>query len=201
MSNRLKRALAAKTRPQRTVAVVLHGEIREQIEAVEDELDRLDDASPQTNDRRLSTKGNAARKRELEADLERLHEAAAEATVYLVLEALSDTAWLTLKSQHKPKTPEGEKPKASDAYAVSMAYNVDTIRRPLIKACVVGERERPEANAPITPVAPAELDELLDFVNTRQMMDLANAAYVLCERDDAAPLSRRRSQTPTSDDG
>lgn len=198
--SRLTRALAAKKRPQRTISVVLDGEVREQIEAVEDELDRLENAPPPT-DRRLSTKSNTARQKELEAELDRLGEVAAEATVHLVLEGLSDTVWLALKKQHPPLPVEGEKPKATNEYALLAGFNIDTIRRPLIKACVIGQRDRPDADAPITPVEPVELDELLDFINTRQMKDLSDAAYFLCERDDAAPLSRRRSPTSTSDAG
>lgn len=197
MSNRLKLALASKRRPQRTVPVVLDGQLREQIEAVEDALDRLDEAPAKGG--RLNSKSSTAERAQLVADLDRLRVAAEEATAYLVLEGLSDTAWLALKKQHPALPVEGEKQNVNDAYALLARFNIDTIRRPLIKACVVGQRDRPNADAPISPVEPGEIDELLEFINTRQTRDLSDAAYALCEKDDAVPLPRQRSQTATSD--
>ena len=54
MSNRLKLIREKATRPRRTVPIVTDGEVREQIEAVEHELDRLEAAS--ASGKRLNSK-------------------------------------------------------------------------------------------------------------------------------------------------
>lgn len=197
MSNRLKLLRERATRPRRTVPVVTNGELREQIEAVEDALDGLDEAP--VADRRLSTKTATSQRDGLLADLDALRTAAEDSTVYLVMQGLSDTAWLALKQQHPPLAQPDEKPRTTDAYAITARFNIDTIRRPLVKACLVGHRERPDADAEVLPLESEFIDWLLDFVNHKQITELADAAYQLCAEDDAVPLPRRRSATRTSD--
>ena len=194
MNNRLKLIREKATRPRRTVPLITNGELCEQIEAVEDELDRLD--APKPKDRRLTSRPDAARRDVLTADLDTLRAAAEEFTLYLVLEGMPDTVWLALKRQHPAVD---DKPSANDSYAVTARFNIDTIRAPLVKGCLVGYRERPDADADVLPLEDEFVEWLLEFANSKQLKDLADAAYRLCEQDDAVPLPRPRSVTGTSD--
>ena len=198
MSNRLKLLREKAVRPRRTVPVLLDGDVVQQIEAVEAELDRLDDPKATVADRRLSTKGNAARIAELKAESERLRASAAEDTIYVVLQGLPDTPWLALKKKHPPAADVAATP--ADRYGVSARFNIDTIRKPLVKACIIGHRESDDAAAELVTTWPSDdyVDWLLDFVSTGQLKELSDAAYDLCERADAVPLPRQRSQTETS---
>jgi hypothetical protein len=188
VSDRLKLIREKATRPRRTVPLITNGELREQIEAVEDALARLDDAPPK--DRRLSSKPDTSQRDGLLADLDALRAAAEESTLYLVLEGLSDTAWLALKKLHPPLPLLDEKPKVGDSYSVTARFNVDTIRQPLVKACLRGYRERPDADAEVLPLDAETVAWLFGFANSKQMSQLTDAAYQLCAEDDAVPLPR-----------
>lgn len=201
MSNRLKLLRERATRPRRTVPVLLDGEVREQIEAVEDALDRLDAA--EQGQKRLNTRTNAAERAKLLAELEHLHESAIESTLFLVVEGLPGSAYEALTAQHPPRSDGEGKRLLSDLGGV----NATTFRRPVIRACVVGHRERPETDAPVLPVDDETLDWLLGtdeapgFATDRQIQLMAEAAIGVNRGDDAVPLPRRRSTTTPSDAG
>lgn len=201
MSNRLKLLREKAVRPRKTVAVQTDGEVREQIEAVEDALDGLGDSG----DRRLSSK---SRRAELEEELARLRTSAEETTVILVLEAMHRTAFRALLGQHPARTEDG-KVVPADAY---LRANMETLALPLVRACIVGYKESDDASAPVLPLDdPGFLDWLLGytdgdtevppFATERQVDQLGTAALMLCAGDDAVPLPRRRSPTTTSADG
>lgn len=194
MSNRLKLLREKATRPRRTVPVLLDGEVREQIEAVEDELDRLDSA-PASNDRRLSTKTNDAEREQLVADLDALYESAEQSTLYVVLEAMQRTPYRALIAAHPARLDAEGKPLPADRFG----WNSETLAEPLVRACIVGYRERPEVDAEVLPMPAEDVDKLMAFVTERQLDALAAAALRLCAGDDAVPLRRKRSATPTSD--
>lgn len=197
MSNKLKLLREKAIRPRRTVPVLLDGEVRAQIEAVEDELDRLD-GPPVAADRRLSTRSQppADRVAELTAEVERLRAAAVEQTLFVVVEGMPGTPYRALIAQHPPRKGEDGKTLPSDLAGV----NDDTFRRPLLEACIIGQRDKPDADAPMEPLDPDSVQWLLDWVTDRQMDQLFAAALAVCRGDDAVPLSRRRSTTPASDD-
>ncbi len=215
MSNRLKLLRERATRPRQTVPILLDGAIREQIEAVEDELDRLDEAE-KTADRRLSTRSNSARRKELVADLDRLRAEAEESTLFLVLEGLQRTAFRALRAQHPPRIEDG-KVLLQDRI---VGANAETLAAPLVRACAIGYREKPEADSPVldfppdgTPGEvtlgwlfghnmPAVGDEPARVVEPwcteRQIDQASGVAIMLCAGDDAVPLPRRRSATEMS---
>jgi len=194
VSNRLKLLKEKATRPRRTVAVLLDGEVRGQIEAVEDELDRLD--GQEDNDRRLGSKSTKAQRDKLLAELDHLRESAAETTVHLVLEAMQRSPYLALITKHKPRKDDDGRVLPQDA----LGANTDTWWPALIRGCVIGERKGPHADDPVEPLEEGLLDWLLDeHATDRQVEVLARAAMALCRGDDAVPLPRRRSTTGTSD--
>jgi hypothetical protein len=194
VSNKLKLLKEKATRPRRTVAVLLDGEVRGQIEAVEDELDRLD-AQGDSNDKRLASKSNKAQRDALLADLDALRASAAEAIVYLVLEAMPRSPYLALIAKYPPRKDADGKVLPEDA----LGANTDEWWPALIRGCVIGERKGPNADDPIEPLEPGLLDWLLDeHATDRQVEVLARSAMALCRGDDAVPLPRRRSQTEAS---
>jgi len=201
VSDRLAHMRANATRKRQTVAVLLDGEVVGQIEAVEDELDRLDE--PTKGDRRLSTKSNAGRRQELVDELEKLLEAAADMTLHLVFEGKPGTEYQTLVGQHKPRKGDDGKIIPADFGGV----NAETFSRPVIMMCAIGYRERPEADAPVLPLDAVTLPWLLGtddepgFATDRQIQVMAQAAIDVNRKDDAVPLPRRRSATGTSDAG
>jgi hypothetical protein len=206
---RLMRMRKAATRPRRTVAVHLDGEVREQIEAVEVELDRLD--AP-TDDQRQNSRSTAAKRRDLEGELERLHEAATDMTLFAVLEGMHRTAFRALLGAHPPRKGDDGQVVPSDRF---IGANMETLALPLARACLVGYKERPDADAPVLPIDDETVNWLLGFTEMvhdettgdtrpvehppfateRQIDSLAAAALRLCAGDDAVPLSRRRSPT------
>ena len=178
----LKALRARATRPRRTVPVLLDGEVREQIEAVEDALDRLADAPVKA--RRLAEKDQGAALRD---DLSRLRAGAEESTLYVVLEGMQRTAYRALLAAHP---------------AEGKAFDPETFTPALVKACIVGYRERPDADAPVLTDWPSSdyVTWLVDeHVSPGQLDKLSLAAMELCRGDDAVPLPRKRSATPTSD--
>jgi hypothetical protein len=176
------------------VPVVLDGDVRAQIEAVEDELDRLV-PDPET-DRRLATrtKPPAARVAELEAEATRLREAAAGTTLYVVLEGMAGTPYRALLAAHPPRKDTEGKTLPSDLTGV----NEETVRAPLVRSCVIGHRVSPDADSPVLPLEDEYVQWLTDWATDRQMDNLVAASWAVCRGDDAVPLSRRRSQTRTS---
>jgi hypothetical protein len=178
----LKALRARATRPRRTVPVLLDGEVREQIEAVEDALDRLEDAP--VKDRRL---GGKSQEKALREDLARLRAGAEESTLYVVLEGMQRTAYRALIAAHP---------------AEGKAFDPETFTPALVKACIVGYRERPDADAPVLTDWPSAdyVAWLVDeHVSPGQLDKLSLAAMELCRGDDAVPLPRKRSATPDSD--
>ncbi len=224
MSNRLKLLRDKAVRPRRTVPVLLDGEVREQIEAVHDTLDRIESAKG--GHRSLASKSPEAQRRKLEAELEHLYESATDSTLYLVLEAMQRTPYRALVAEHPPRVDGDGKMRVVDRLAGGV--NADTFVLPLIRACVIGYRERPEADAEILPLDPSRwngdefepgmVDFLLGYKVTHpdrpelvaerdgfatpwQIHQLGQAATDLCVGDDAVPLPRRQSETSTSDAG
>lgn len=215
----LKRLRARAVRPRRTVPILLDGEVREQIEAVEDELDRLDEA-PKSIDRRMSTKPDTARRAELVADLDRLRVDAEESTLYLVLEGLQRTAFRALLAQHPPRLGDDGKALPQDRL---LGANLETLGPVLVRACAIGYRERAEADSPVLKFPPDGTDDAVTlgwlfghnvpavgdqppavvepWCTERQVDQAASAAIMLCAGDDAIPPQRRRSETQTSDAG
>lgn len=221
MSNRLKLLREHATRPRRTVPILLDGEVREQIEAVEDELDRLDEA-PKTNDRRMSSKSDDGRRKELEAERDRLRASAEGSTFFAVMQGLQRTAYRALLAQHPVRVDKDGKVLVGDRL---VGANAETVAIPLARACIIGHRERPDADAEMLPLdvgewdgreyTPSLVEHLLGyrvthpiiegltaeadpFATERQIDLLSATALTLCTGDDAVPLPRRRSETGTS---
>lgn len=198
MSNRIKLLRDSATRPRRVVALLLDGEIRGKIEAVEDALARLDQA--EEKDGRL----NSAAKREraaLEADLADLRARAADKTIHLVVEGMQRTAYRALVSQHPPRVENG-KVIPSDLQGV----NIDTVQVPLIRACIVGDLENPDLESEVSPIDTDLVDWLVGsadrdgFLTDRQIEILYMASLVVCRGDEQVPLPRTRSATRSSAD-
>lgn len=218
-NERLAQLRAKATRHRKTVAVLLDGEVREQIEAVEDELDRL--AEQTDNDTRLGSKGNAARIVELEVEREHLREAALDSTFCAVLEGLQRTTFRALLAQHPVRVDAEGRQLPADRI---VGANADTIAIPLVRACLVGYREKAEADSPMLPLdsgrwtdagyEPSIVEFLLGyrvehpvsglvaeaepFATERQIDQLAGAAFTVCAGNDAVPLPRARSATKKS---
>ena len=196
MSNRLKLLREKATRPRRTVPVLLDGAVRGQIEAVECILDRLDRV--EIVDRRLSTPSVEAEREKLLAELDDLREQALTMTLFLVVEGLPMTAYEALAKKHKPRMGDDGRPIPTDRIGV----NFEEFARPIIRACVVGYQETPDADAPVLPLD-AELRETLDFLlgtddeagfaTSKQVEHLATIAINVNRGDDAVPLPRPRS--------
>ena len=169
-------------RRRQTVDIQLDGEVREQIEAVEGELDRL--AGLPVKDRRL---GGKTQEKALYEDLVRLRESAEDTTLYLVLEGMQRTAYRALIAAHP---------------AEGKAFDPETLTPALVKACIVGYRERNDAALPVLTEWPfaGYVAWLVDeHVSPGQLDKLSLAAMELCRGDDAVPLPRKRSATPDSD--
>lgn len=184
--HRLQQLRARATRPRRTVPVLLDGELREQIEAAEDALDRLDDLP--VKDKRLATKSTGAKLRE---DLATLRASAEESTLYVVLEGMQRTAYRALFAANQATATDG-----------TTKLDRETFTPALVKACVVGYRERPDADAPVLTDWSSDdyVAWLVDeFVSPGQLDKLSTAAFELCTGDDAVPLPHTRSPIPSSD--
>lgn len=216
MSDRLKRLRQQAVRPRRTVPILLDGSLREQIEAVEDALDRLDQA-PAKTDRRMSSKSNEAERASLLADLARLRTEAEDSTLFLVLEGMQRTAFRALLAQHPPRLGEDGKPLPQDRL---LGANLETLAPVLARACAVGYREKPTADAPVLKFPPdGTPDEITlgwlfghnvpaigddpgrvvePWCTERQIDQASSVAIALCAGDDAVPLPRPRSTTPES---
>ena len=199
MSNRLKLIREKATRPRRTVPIVTDGEVREQIEAVEHELDRLEAAS--ANGKRLNSKSAASPQAvKLTAELDQLYASRDESTIWLVLEAMQRPVYLALVAQHPPRTGEDGKVLPADVLGI----NSDTFGLPLIRASIVGHREGEDGD--VQPIDRETVDWLLGtddapgFATDKQIETLFGTAFLLNRGDDAAPLRRRRSPTETSAD-
>lgn len=188
--DQLKDLQARASRPRRTVPVVCDGDLAQRIDALQAEMDEL--VPPEQADKRLASKPKPARVAEATAELDALYERAAASTLYVVLEGLQDTVFRALVAQHKvlkddkDRTPWG--PDGVDRFAME---------EPLIRACVVGHRESLEAEE-LHPLPAATLDWLLGFTQLAQKETLFLAAWSACRGDDAVPLRRARSQTPSS---
>lgn len=200
MSNRLRLLRERAVRPRRTVPIQLDGVVREQIEAVEEELDRLD-RSPQANDRRLSSKSADARRKELESELERLYAAAEETTLYVVMEALQRTTYRALCDAHPPRNGSDGKPLPEDHQGV----NAETFPPALVKASIVGYKETPDAADTDVKPFPEEggddgitVDWLMEWMTDYQVAKLAAVCVTLNRGDDLVPTRRRRSGTASS---
>lgn len=223
MSNKLKLLREKHVRHRQTVGVQMDGEVRAQIEAVEDELDRLDSA-PEA-DRRQNTKGPGARRKELETQLADLRASAEETTFVAVLEGMQRTAFRALVGQFPPRKGDDGKVLMADRF---LGADAVAVAIPLIKACVIGYKESDDAAAETLPLDRSTLDEhgrvvepgfvdwLLGHVKTgpdgeaqevppaateRQVDQLSAVALTLCLGDDAAPLPRRRSPQTTRAEG
>lgn len=218
MSNRPNLRKNAK-RPSRTVPILLDGEVREQIEAVENELDRLDRA-PAVKDRRMSTKSDDAQREKLIAELDHLYASAEESTIYVALEALQRTAYRALVDNHPPRKDEAGKVHPADAFGA----NMETLPIPLVRACIVGRKASDDvADTKVEPFPPdlvhgvtgalepntddvtlgwllgftykdaSGVDVTVDpFLTDRQVEKLYSAAFSLNRGDDAVPLRRPR---------
>lgn len=197
MSNRLKLLREKATRPRRTVALLLDGEVRGQIEAVEDELDRLDD-----NPDGLLNSRTGKRRKELEMELASLRAQAEQATLYVVVEGLQRSNYRALLAQHPPRKDEDGKIVRADV----LGANSDTFQVPLARACIVGYQDSPDAAAPVEPIDAETVDWLLGtedtepFLTDRQIEVLASAALTVCRGDEAVPLPRTRSANQPSAD-
>lgn len=213
MSNRPNLRKNAK-RPSRTVPILLDGVVREQIEAVENELDRLDRA-PAVKDRRMSTKSDDAQREKLVAELDHLYASAEESTIYVALEALQRTAYRALVDNHPPRKEDG-KVVAADVFGA----NMETLPIPLVRACVIGQKASDDvADTKVEPFPPDLVDgkpntedvtlgwllgftykdpetgedvTVDPFLTDRQVEKLYSAAFNLNRGDDAVPLRRPR---------
>lgn len=181
------------SRPRRTVPILVDGDYRERIDAVQAELLALEAqrrlaeqavAEGRPSGRRINSP-DAGRIQSLREDLAGLVEAAEAKTMYVVVQGLNDTAWLAIVANNPPEKGDDGKPVG--------AYNTDTIKKPLAKACIIGHREANDVNAEIHPLDEATVDWLLDFASGSQLDQLANAAYLCCQRDNAVPLDRIRA--------
>ena len=195
MSNRLKLIRERANRRQRVVPIITDGRVLERIEAVEQELDRLDAEPP--SDQRL---GSKSPRHKLSTELDRLWETAAETTLWLALEGMQRSVYLALVRQHPPRTGEDGKILPADALGV----NGDTFGVPLIRACIAGYRDTEDGET--LPIDQETVDWLLGtddapgFATDKQIETLFGTAFLLNRGDDAAPLRRRHSPTRLSAD-
>ena len=193
---------ARASRPRRTVPIVCNGDLAEQIQSLTDELVGLDRPA---NDRRLSSKSNAAKVTDLEAQLDELYERAAGDTLLIVVEGLPGTDWRALLAQHPPRL-DGDG-KSLPGWDTTHRVNRESLEEPLIRAAVIGQRST--VDSPDVEALPdGTLDWLLGrteppaqeaFATIEQRESLFLAAWNAGRGDDAVPLRRRRSTTPTSD--
>lgn len=221
MSNRLKLRATAERRSE-TVDIQLDGQVRKQIEAVEDALDHIDRASA-SNDRRLGSKGDDAERDQLVAELDALYESAEQSTFYVTLQALQRTPYRALVDAYPPRRGEDGKVLQADLFGA----NMEAFQIPLIRACMVGYKDSGDvADTDVKPFPPDLVDgkpntedvtvgwllgltykdpntgedvTVEPFLTDRQVEKLFNVAIVLNRGDDAVPLRRRRSATPMSD--
>lgn len=175
---------ARATRPRRTVPVVLDGELREQIE-------RLEAGQPDSNDRRLTGTAPAGQRAE---QLAALSEQADAVTMHVVVQGLPGTPYRALLAEHPPRRDAEGKVFPEDSFGA----NEETLRQPLVRACIIGHRPTPDAE--VEPLDDGTVDWLLDFVTDRQMDQLVGASLGVCRGDAALPLRRTRSTIPASGD-
>ena len=121
-------------------------------------------------------------------------------------EAIDETAYKAIKGKHEPRRDADGKIVIED---VVLGTNTEAIRSPLVRACIVGHRPTPDADAPLNPLPASgigSVDWLLGddadikpFVSAAQLRQLAQAALNLCQKvDDRLPLALlRRSRTLT----
>lgn len=205
------------SRPRRTVPLLLVGEIREKLEAVEIELERLEqEKAGEDAAKLLAAKGtrplntrkssvDVARIEELKAQSLALRQKAAEHTLYVVVEGLPSTELVALKALHPPRTMENGLTEPADRV---LGANDETIRIPLVRSCIIGHRPTGAEGEPVEPLDKGMVDWLLGtpgqpatdeqpeipatppFLTARQIADLAVASYAVNYTDDAIPLSR-----------
>lgn len=195
------------TRPRRTVPIVTNGSLRQRIEAVEAELDAFEvdevdeDAAAEPEDRRLGSrpKPKPKAKADVEAGAVRLrlaalYEEAKASTLQVVVEGMDGTAFRALSALHPPRRDDAGKVIPEDNFGV----NEETFRAPLVLSCVVGEDVSQAGDPIIEPLDEARVQRLIAWVTDRQLDKLVSAALAVCRGDDAVPLPRPLSTTPTS---
>jgi len=173
------------------VPIVCNGELAEQIQGILDEIAALD--RPATNGR-LASKTNATKVSELETVLDSLYEQAAADTLLVVVEGLQGTPFEALRAAHPPRQDGEGKPR--EGWDRVHNCNPETMREPMIRAAVVGMRAEPDGQ--VEPLPDGTLDWLLGFATIEQLESLFLAVWNCSRGDDAVPLRRRRSTTPTS---
>lgn len=176
------------TRPRRTVPIVLDGTARGRIEELEDALDAAE-SDPAPGFRMLGQRPPANRAAELRAELAAARTAAGEATLTVVVEGLTSTVWRALLAAHPMRRgADGKLTHPEDAWGA----NEETVRVPMVRGSIVEiDGAKPDLET---------VDWLLDFVTDRQMDNLVGACMAVNRGDDAVPLPRPRSTTPTSGD-
>lgn len=170
------------TRPRRTVPLILDGELRDRF----DELAAAVAAMP--NDRRITTRAKS------DEQLAALQAQAAGSTLHVVLEAMSGTLWRAFIAEHPPRQGEDGKILPDDVGGI----NEESMRRPLVRGCIIGRRVTPDATE-VEPLDAEFVDWLLGFVSDGQMDRLVEAAMSVNRRSDPTPLLVPPSATPPSD--
>lgn len=174
--------------------ILLDGDLRGRIEALETELDDLDArAAGAELDKRLASRRKADDPRRVEAlaELDQLRAAAADSTLHVVVEGLASTVYRALLAEHPPRVGDDGKVHPDDR----IGANEDTFRPALVRACVVGQLVDEE----LQPLDGDTVEWLIEWASDAQMDRLAIAAYAVNRGDDAVPLPRTRSATVTSD--
>lgn len=189
----LARLQASATRPRRTVPVVLDGDLRDRVEALETKLEA---EQPAPGDRRLGTHSSSAPDSALVVELDALRVRAEAATLHIVVEGLAGTPWRALLAAHPPRRDEAGKIIPED----SLGANEETIRDPMLRASIIGHRPDPDADE-VVPFDAEFVEWLIGFVTDRQKDKLVAAALKVSRGDDAVPLPQLPSTTPTSVDG
>jgi hypothetical protein len=198
------------TRPRHTVAIVLDGDLREQIERAEAALETAQKA-PDPADRRLSSRSVSKEAVALQSRLDDLHQQAAGVTLHVVLEGLPRTPYRELVAAHPARRDPADPSKLHEDDGLGV--HMETFPPVLVRSCVIGHKPDPEDGDTVEPIPQETLDWLFgvpadpatgvearpEFVTDRQMQHLWVAAFDVNRGNDAIPLPRPRSTTRTAD--
>lgn len=162
----LDAALAQAKRPERTVTLVLRGDLTAAFEDLEREL-HAEQQKPAD-----SLAGNP-RVQEIAEQMESLREQMTSSTVVLRLRGLSNPEWNRLVTEHEPR--EGNT--GDKAYG----YNTDAFFPALVRACLLD-------------VSDAQWANLYEVASSGQFSDLSDAAVAVSRRRVDPPRSFAASE-------
>lgn len=179
--------MARANRPRAIVPIVLDGNLADEILEL---IVEISDLEPKKGPKggRLANRPTP-RLAEAKAELEAAHARAEGATLKVVVEGLSGTAWDAFKAQHPARDIDADR---------QWGVDIEASRDPLILSTAVGYLAADDET--VIDWEPGELERLIGFATSKQLEILRDNGLLTSRRDEASFLRQLRSMTETSAD-